>query len=176
MAFIIPDESTETAFSSIRKAGFAPCIQGLGCPFLNGYRRHPPAEHLHIDDELMISVYRKSDVLWELSLSKGSPDLLNASDKRLPPAVPGRGQGRFPPEFDFVRIPHPVRYCEAIIMLLCRDYDTRSATYWMTILTYILEYVDETDIFNENSLGEAYRPFYHALKEGGILKDVSSSG
>jgi hypothetical protein len=36
----------------------------------------------------------------------------------------------------------------------------------MAILTYILEYMDEADIFNENSLGEAYRPFYHALKEG----------
>lgn len=36
----------------------------------------------------------------------------------------------------------------------------------MAILSYILEYVDETDIFDENSLGEAYRPFYHALKEG----------
>jgi hypothetical protein len=31
----------------------------------------------------------------------------------------------------------------------------------------MLECVDETDICNENSLGEAaYRPFYHALKEG----------
>lgn len=166
MALVVPDESTETASSSIRKAGFASCTQGLDCPFLNGYRRHPPAEHLHIDDEFVISIYRKSDVLWELSFSKGSPDLLNASDKRLPSAVPGRGRGRFPPEFDFVQIPHPVRYCEAVIMLLCRDYDTRSATYWMAILTYILEYVDETDIFHENSLGEAFRPFYNALKEG----------
>lgn len=164
MAFVVPDESTETAYDSIRKVGFAPCVQGLGCPFLNGYRRQPPAEHLHIDDELVISIYRKSDVLWEPSLSKGNPYLLNASDKRFPPAVPGRGQGRFPPEFDFVRILHPLRYCEVIIRLLCRDYDTRSATYWMAVLTYILEYVDETDIFNENSLEEAFRPFYHAPK------------
>lgn len=38
----------------------------------------------------------------------------------------------------------------------------------MAMLTYILEYVDvdETDIFDENSLGQEYQPFYHALKGG----------
>jgi hypothetical protein len=51
-------------------------------------------------------------------------------------------------------------------MLLCRDNGTRSANYWMAILTYVLEYVDETDLFDENSLGEAYNSFYRALKEG----------
>ncbi|KAJ5742469.1 uncharacterized protein N7511_011488 [Penicillium nucicola] len=166
VAFVIPDESTKIALTSIRKAGFAGCLPGLGCPVLDGYRGNLPIEHWHIDDELVISVYRKSDVLWEISFSEGSLDILNASDERLPSAVPGRGRGRFPPEFGSVQIPHPVRYCEAVIMLLCRDNGTRSANYWMAILTYILEYVDETVLFDENSLGEAYKSFYRALKEG----------
>ncbi|KAJ5584755.1 uncharacterized protein N7459_004555 [Penicillium hispanicum] len=166
MAFVVPDEYKETALSSIEKAGFAPCIQGQNCPFWIGQRRQPSAGHLHLNDELAISVYLKSDVLWELSFTEGSPGLLKASDERLPPAIPGRGQGRFPLKLDLVQIPHPVRYCEAVIALLCRGYETRAATYWMAILTYILEYVDGLDIFDGNSLKEAYRPFYHALKAG----------
>lgn len=36
------------------------------------------------------------------------------------------------------------------------------------MLSYILEYVDvdQTDVFDENSLREEYQPFYHALKGG----------
>lgn len=166
MAFVVPDESTETASSSIRQAGFAACTEGTGCPVLTGCRSRHPIEHFHIEHELEVSVYRKSDVLPRFSFSIGNKDLLNASDKRLPSAVPGRGRGRFPPEFGYVQIPHPVRYCEAVIMLLCRDYGTRSANYWMAILTYILDYMDETDIFDENNLSEEYQPIYRALKEG----------
>lgn len=51
-------------------------------------------------------------------------------------------------------------------LLLYRDYDIGSITYWIAILSYILEYIDETDIFDENSLGQVYRLFYYALKEG----------
>ena len=112
-------------------------------------------------------------MLWSISISDGSPDLFSASDRRLPLAIPGRGQGRLPPEFDSLRIPHPARYCEVVIMLLCRDYDTRSANYWMAILTYILEYMDESDLFSERDLGEAYRPFYHALKLGDFSRMYS---
>ena len=164
MAFVVPNDLTETASSSLQKAGFAACTHGLDCPSLTAYQRLPLAAHLHIDDELVISIYRKSDVLWELSWS----DLVSASDPRLPSAVLGRGRGRFSPECDIVQVPHPVRYCEALILLLCRDHCSRSANYWMAMLSYILEYVDvdETDVFDENSLGEEYQPFYHALKGG----------
>lgn len=166
MAFVVPDESVETASSCVQKAGFAACAKGLDCPVLNGYRGKLPIEHWHIDDDLEVLLYRKSDVLSQLSFSNGNRDLLNASDERLPSAIPGRGRGRFPPEFGFVQIPHPVRYCEGVIRLLCRDYGTRSGNYWMAILTYITDYIDEMDIFNEQSLGDEYKLFYRALKEG----------
>ena len=70
------------------------------------------------------------------------------SDVRLPPATPGRGQGRFPHPSS-IRIPSALRYCEALILLLCRDYGTARETYWMAILTYMAEFVDGTDILNE---------------------------
>ncbi|KAJ5702896.1 hypothetical protein N7488_010444 [Penicillium malachiteum] len=166
VAFVVPDELTKTASTSIQKAGFTACPEGLGCHVLDGSRGNLPFEHFHLDHEVIISLHRKSDVLWELSFSEGSLDILDASDKRLPSAAPGRGRGRLPPEFDSVQIPHPVRYCEAVVMFLCRDHGTRSANYWMAILTYIVEYVDKTFLFDENSIGEAYKSFYRALKEG----------
>jgi hypothetical protein len=36
----------------------------------------------------------------------------------------------------------------------------------MSILTYILEYVDGCDVFDEGGLREEYQPFYHAMKNG----------
>lgn len=53
-----------------------------------------------------------------------------------------------------------------MILLLCRDYDTTHETYWLAILTYVLEYMDETDLFNGKYLREEYRKFYYALKHG----------
>ncbi|KAE8406746.1 hypothetical protein BDV37DRAFT_269773 [Aspergillus pseudonomiae] len=141
----------------------------------------PPYKHLHIDDEFAILLYKKSDVLWEFpefeaAFHDTSADIMFASDARLPPATLGRGRGHFP-HLSSVRIPSPSRYCEALILLLCRDYGTTRETYWVAILTYMLEFVDGTDILNEGGLTEGHKQFYHALKLGDptmypILKDL----
>lgn len=120
-------------------------------------------------------------MLWEFpefeaALDHTNLNIMCASDARLPPATLGRGRGRFP-HFSFVRIPSASRYCEALILLLCRDYGTACETYWMAILTYMLEYVDGTDILDEENLRDGYKRFYHALKLGdptmySILEDL----
>ncbi|KAL4744791.1 hypothetical protein BDW72DRAFT_208732 [Aspergillus terricola var. indicus] len=159
--------------------GFQPCPRPFACPHSNS--RQPPYKHLHIDGELAISLYRKSDVLWEFpefeaALDHTNLNIMRASGAKLPPATLGRGQGRFP-HFNFVQIPSAPRYCEALILLLCRDYGTACETYWMAILTYMLEYVDGTDILDEENLRDGYKQFYHALKLGdptmySILEDL----
>lgn len=134
----------------------------------------PEFKHLHINDEVAVSLYRKSDVLWEFDLEK-NPDIMIASDDRLPSASPGRGRGRFLSCPCTVKIHSAVRYCEALILLLCRDYDSSYETYWLAILSYMLEYVDGTDILDENKLQEGYRKFYHALKTR-RSRDVFNTG
>ncbi|KAL4776572.1 hypothetical protein BDW60DRAFT_86291 [Aspergillus nidulans var. acristatus] len=47
----------------------------------------------------------------------------------------------------------------------------------MAIFTYMLEYVDGTDILDEENLRDGYKQFYHALKLGdptmcSILEDL----
>lgn len=138
------------ASSALKEANFVPCRKGLSCPRALGFQARPPTEHLHISEKFVISLYKKSDVLWKFEVFgfgqfEQSPRILSASDVRLPPAVPGRGRGRFSQELHFVRIPNAATFCEALILLLCRDYDTVYETYWLAILTYILEYVFSTE-------------------------------
>ncbi|KAB8255420.1 hypothetical protein BDV32DRAFT_112527 [Aspergillus pseudonomiae] len=169
--FVVPDALVDVSFSALSKAGFHSCTESSECPYANPLRSPPPSAHLHIDSETAVSLYRKSDVLWafpdfEIAPQPNISDIMAASDIRLPTAILGRGRGRFSPCHSFVRIPSAPRYCEALILLLCRDYDTAYETYWMAILTYMLEFVDGVDLLNEDGLGEAYRRFYLALKHG----------
>lgn len=53
-----------------------------------------------------------------------NPGIWSPSDPRLPKDVLGRGEGRLSPGFEFLWIPSPTKYCEAVILLLCRDSDT----------------------------------------------------
>lgn len=91
---------------------------------------------------------------------------MQASDLRLPPAHVGRGAGRFPPSLYPVWIPTPVKYCETLIHLVCRDRGGNYQSFWVVMLTYVLEYIDGTDIFDEAALSQPYRRFYHTMKQG----------
>ncbi|KAL2698263.1 hypothetical protein AAEP93_010973 [Penicillium crustosum] len=150
-AFVVPDDLAQAVFSSLMNAGFLPCNESSGCPH-------------------SVSLYQKSDVLWEFEdldlLPDENPDIMLASDDRLPSASLGRGRGRFLSHPCAVKIPCAMSYCEALILLLCRDRDSICESYWLAILSYMLEYVDGTDILDENKLQEGYRKFYHAIKLG----------
>lgn len=146
-------------------------------PFLKRPPKTSPPKHLHItsDKVLAVCIYGKSDVLWELpdfqlpssspDLDTRTPDIWSASDPRLLSNVLGRG--RLSPEFEFLWILSPVKYCEAVILLLCRDSDTDYEAFWFAMLTYIMEFLDDgSGIFCEEDLGEEFKGFYHAVKHG----------
>ena len=165
-------------------AGFLPCNEGSGCPHSGTFGVPTAFMHLHIDDELAVSLFRKYDVLWEFEsldfLPDKNPDIMLASDDRLQSASLGRGRGRFLSHPCAVKIPCAVSYCEALILLLCCDSDSVCESYWLAILSYMLEYVDSTDILDENKLQEGYRKFYHSIKLGdpamySILNDLRFS-
>ncbi|KAA8641637.1 uncharacterized protein ATNIH1004_011773 [Aspergillus tanneri] len=171
VAFVVPDALTEVSYSALSRAGFLTCTRNSDCPHQTSSRCPPPTRHLHIDDELTVSLYRKSDVLWELPefglVPHGkSPDIMYASDTQLPSASLGHGRGRFNSPLSPVRIPTALRYCEALILLLCRDRGSIYEAYWMAILTYMLEYVDGTPILDEKDMRDGCRHFYQALKSG----------
>ncbi|KAL2812502.1 hypothetical protein BJX63DRAFT_396506 [Aspergillus granulosus] len=171
VCFVVPDTLIDIAFSTLAKAGFQPCSSPVDCPH---QKWQQPYIHLHLNDELAIKLHRQTDILWdfpelETAFHKTNQDIMLASDARLPQATLGRGRGRFSYPTS-VQILSASRYCEALISLLCRDYDTIFASYWMAILTYIVEFVDGTDVFDEESLRDGYKQFYHALKLGDPIR------
>ncbi|PYI31704.1 hypothetical protein BP00DRAFT_343229 [Aspergillus indologenus CBS 114.80] len=169
VAFVVPDALLEKGLSTLSGAGFLPCTQGLECPCLGAPQSLSSLAHLHINDELVVSLYRKSEMLWdfpEFDIATDSADIISASDGHLPLASLARGQGRFPAYLSAVRIPTAIRYCEAVINLLCRDHKAPREPYWLAIVTYILEYVDGTEAFHEECLKDGYRQFYTAMKQG----------
>ncbi|ATY59633.1 thioredoxin reductase [Cordyceps militaris] len=191
VAFVVPDDRIAAASSALAQANLTRCGNNPNCDRSYHFQALRPLEHFHMSDVLVLSLYQKSDVLWELTAldsptSENAASILSASDPSLPPAVPGRGRGRFSSECSAVRVPAIAKFCESLLLLMCRDYHTTYASYWMVLLTYIIEYVDETDSFNAKDLGYEFRKFYCAVKVAdtssmwlllkGLRSNLSSSG
>lgn len=91
-----------------------------------------------------------------------NPGIWSPSDPRLPKDVLGRGEGRLSPGFEFLWIPSPTKYCEAVILLLCRDSDTNYEFFFFFLDCddYILEFLDDgSESFCEEDLGMEFRDF-----------------
>lgn len=82
-----------------------------------------------------------------------------ASDVRLPSAYPGRGRRRFLSNPCTVAVHSAVKYCEGLIFLLCRDYDSPYESYWLAMLSYMSEYLEDTELLDQINLQEDYRKF-----------------
>ncbi|KAL4928983.1 uncharacterized protein BDV17DRAFT_81009 [Aspergillus undulatus] len=168
--FVVPDEQIDKSDSILSKADFLPCSRPSKCPHATARFSPRPYAHLHIDDEFAVSLHRQSDVLVEIpdlksACDDSSSDTMYASDPRLPSYVIGRGEGRWDIPTS-VRIPSVLRYCETLIYMNCRDYNTDLDSYWGAMLTYMMEFVDGTEIFDGADLRDGYREFYFAMKEG----------
>ncbi|KAJ9301024.1 hypothetical protein DTO217A2_7800 [Paecilomyces variotii] len=174
IAFVIPDKLLTVAYSALLNTGFLPCALGTGCIYSSMRYRPTPSSHLHITEERVVSLYQKSQTLLifpdfdKMLHDAGNPYIMHASDPQLPSASPGRGAGRFSSSLHPVRIPTAIKYCEAVIHLLCRDRGSAYEGYWVVLLTYIMEYVDGTSIFNEEALAQPYQRLYHAIKHGDL--------
>lgn len=167
MSFVLPDSLIEKSEFTLAKASFLPCPQPEECPKCVSIFVQHPYTHFHIDNKLSVSLFRKSDLTWdfpefETGYLDSSPDIMCASDLRLPTHVPGRGAGRFL-ENSTIRILSPLKYCEAVIWLFCRDLGTTLQIYWYGIIAYIMGYVDGTDIFHAEELREGFKQYYSAL-------------
>ncbi|KAL4908810.1 hypothetical protein BDW74DRAFT_145367 [Aspergillus multicolor] len=167
VSLIVPDTLVERVNSIISKAGFLLCSQPFECPHEVPMVSPQADARRHIDNNLAVSLFRKSEILLdfpnlEIAFGNCSPEILYASDERLPSYTVGRDQGRLTFKSS-IRIPSTMMYTEAIITLICRDWHTRRQDYWVAMLTYIMEYVDGTDtFFNSEELKDGCKEFYCA--------------
>lgn len=167
----MPDKLLSATVSAIQQTGLANCTELKTCGIVREFRPSPaPAAHFHIDNEITISFYGKSTTLWflpSLSLSptsEGPEDMILASDSRLLPPRPGRGHGAFQPHCFPVCVPSAHRLLEAYTRLIARTHGRRHEYFFMSMLTYIWEYVDDDELLDWASLEKRCRVFYEGFK------------
>ncbi|KAL4795146.1 hypothetical protein BDV19DRAFT_389547 [Aspergillus venezuelensis] len=165
--FVVPDEQVDVAGSVIAEAGFLECSRPLECPYSTAPWSPRSHKHMHITDDIVVGLHRKSAILprfpdLKTACNDSSPDTMYASDPRLPEYFVGRGGGRFLKPTS-LRVPTALRYCESILWLFCRDYGTELHSYWSVIITYITEFVEEAGIFDKRDLGEGYKELYYGF-------------
>ena len=134
-----------------------------------------PSAHLHIERDLPIMLYNKSEYLWKIpSLGLSAPDdvlgedIILASDPRLPRHTLGRGDGAFSELLHPVRIPSVHRLTEAYILLNVGSRTHGFPWVWGGLLTYIMEYVDRDGLLDDNRLEPSCRRYWRGNKIDGI--------
>ncbi|KAK2762063.1 hypothetical protein FQN54_001070 [Arachnomyces sp. PD_36] len=174
VAFAVPDELVTAAYIALLSAGFPTCMEHSSCRTPVDFVPSPrPTEHLHIDQDVKLSIFKQSETLWSIpALSMDSPrpsdqNIMLASDPRLPGPAPGRGRGAFSSSLYPVRIPTANRYTESLIRLIIRNQSHHFQLFWMAMLTYMLEYVDGTKALREDDLEPRFRDSVRALRTEG---------
>ena len=172
--YAVPDAAVDVSYKTLANVGFRPCSRSLECVFANAEFSPQSSAHLHIDDKLAIMLHRQSDILWDfppldfkiIDVHHGrKPDYATRSDQIWCASDPRLIQSRSGPFLpDSVHIPSPARYCEALILLMCRDFMLPRKSHWSSHLSYYFDYIEEANIFKEDDLRGGYREVYHALK------------
>ncbi|KAI9733670.1 MAG: hypothetical protein M1834_003272 [Cirrosporium novae-zelandiae] len=171
--FVVPDELVPAAVSALQHTSLGGCTEPKTCTAVAESRPSPiPVAHFHIDSEITVSLYKKSSMLWFLpslrlspSPNNTAPDIILATDSRLPPPRLGRGHGAFQADCFPVCVPSAHRLLEAYIRLIARTHGRSYEYFWMAMLTYIEEYVDGDGLLDEASLEKRCRIFYQELKK-----------
>ncbi|PPJ54285.1 hypothetical protein CBER1_06585 [Cercospora berteroae] len=184
--FIVPDEQLQLSIGAISTQArrLAPCHDPDTCPFGSKDRfTPPPAFHMHVRDDLNITVglFPQSDTLWFLPpLAKALPDATAkphgntlfavASDSTiLPPLRPGRGSGVFTDKDSHpVVVPQAAVLLEAYMRLFARDAEKNIGSFAMAMIDYVEQYIDEDGLLDVNLLPDPLGWFYLQLKSGEI--------
>ncbi|KAI9051276.1 hypothetical protein LZ554_005377 [Drepanopeziza brunnea f. sp. 'monogermtubi'] len=121
---------------------------------------------------MTVSIFSQSSTLGFLpslelspaSMDSSSPDIILASDDRLPPPRPGRGSGGFKPGSFPVLIPSAHRLTEYFVRLVAIPTRDTYKLFGLSMLTYVEEYVDGDGLLDMESLEPRSRAFYLGLK------------
>ncbi|OJJ69334.1 hypothetical protein ASPBRDRAFT_657133 [Aspergillus brasiliensis CBS 101740] len=145
---------------------------------LNGHFWGELDAEFHTD----LCLYEKHNFFWDLpeltleELTEDDPHFILASDYRLPPEEDCCHLGRFPDTLYPVKIPMPVRYVEAMMLLTARDWEIKGhGWYWRTEITYMWTY-ELVDILEEFFEKERFKPIFRAWWTVLEAEDTISGG
>jgi hypothetical protein len=170
--FVVPDTLVAKATSALQPTGLLSCAEPKTCTAVAERRVSPiPISHFHIDSDFTVSLYGQSSTLWFLpplaeSVNTKSyiGDIILASDPRLPLKRPGRGHGAFRDATLPVYIPAAHRLLESFIRSIAKARRGINEGFFLSMVTYIEEYVDGDGLLDERSLERRCRDFYQGYK------------
>jgi hypothetical protein len=176
---VIPDQALPEAASVLRQAGFHPCTNGRECPFAHDtlqFIPSPPASaHFHMTGRNVVLLFKKSKTLWNVTSFSASPKsapgakIILASDREhLPKYEPGLGEGAFPDSLHPIRMPSAHCLVETYSSLMLRDWGEDYGTFWMSMLAYIMRYVDDKGRLDLNQVEKGRKNFYLDMKAGKV--------
>jgi hypothetical protein len=121
-------------------------------------------------DPNVVMLFRKSEMLWKVDNFQTSSKIILASNRSyLPGNDPGLGEGAFPQSVRTVRVPSADCLVEAYCALFLRNWSNQYSSFWMAMLSYVVQYVDGKGRLDLNKVVDSrYRRFYLDLREGKI--------
>lgn len=155
------------------------------------HRFHPVAEaHFHIPRHYIVSLYRKSHLLWWLreipagAPAPDDPDIVHSThsarltqrrlgqwpgpiDKYSPLSRHGRSYGPWSKRYRYpVKILSPRAHIEAVILLLCRDFhvERRLDFKWFSMLCNLGERKIGTQSAARYKLKDEFQPFWDQFR------------
>ncbi|KAK2745546.1 hypothetical protein FQN57_003671 [Myotisia sp. PD_48] len=160
-AFVVADEHLSTSYSTLLDAGFHACNETFDCQLPTGLRGPAPAAHLHLEDgnpANPISLHRKSEILsmfptFELAFSDPKTWDIIISSEICPTLYP----------FRFLSAS---KFVESTVILISHNWENRCAPWLMGRLSYVMQYLEETEYFKAEDVHPLCIQFYTALKTG----------
>ncbi|KAI0010884.1 hypothetical protein F4779DRAFT_626890 [Xylariaceae sp. FL0662B] len=180
--FVVPDEKISAAVAALKKSHLQKCPDPGSCIVSGDSAQSPwPVFHMHIGTtEVDVSIRAHSETLWfitppsdhhlecpsETQDPSRPPHYVLASDSGvLPGPRSGRGHGRFSDEGPHVLIPASHVLLEAYLRLAIahrQDF----GLFYLSMITYVEEYIDRDGLLDDAFLSEPCRVFWHAMKAG----------
>jgi hypothetical protein len=117
----------------------------------------------------LVMLFQRSKTLGNVGAFPPSPKIILASDRScLPGEVPGLGEGVFPQTFHAVYIPSADCLVETYCNLLLHDWGKRYGSFWLSMLAYVMQYVEDKGRLDLSKVESRCRKFYLDVKGGQI--------
>ena len=184
---MVTDDAVDDAFSMLLQSGFKQCATYESCTWRTlAAARKPYAPstkaHVHINEHLLIGIFKKSDTLWRLSSlrpdmneTSAASDVISASDPSLPGPSISHGRGALSP-----LLPHPVhipsiqRLTEAFILLSVRHTPSLLGYFWQSMICYLAQYVTKDGLLDHDLLQPHHKRFIEYMEKRRLGRSLKS--
>jgi hypothetical protein len=170
---VVSDEALPAAVRALEAAVFPSCSQGRQCNYAHDTVQWrgspPPSAHFHLSAHTFVTIFERSKTLISVNDLTNSSKIIRASDRNyLPEEEPGMGAGVFDETLPAVNVPSADCLVETYCHLLLPDWGASYGSFWLSMLAYVMQYVDERGRLDLDKVESRCRKFYLDVKAGQI--------